>query len=74
MAVYVWTVYDHPSDEPEKFVARLHVTLDGAVYSTNIAFIADTLEDVRKALALNGIDTCLPRDERDDPVIVESWI
>lgn len=68
----IWTVYDHPRDYPDGFVARMHVVGRGAHGPTARALYGATLGDVRAALP-PGL-TCLARSPDDDPRIVESWI
>jgi hypothetical protein len=69
----VWTVYDHPSDYPDGFVARRHEAYtDHSVVATADAVFAPTLEAVRAKLP-PGLH-CITRSPGDDPVIVESWI
>lgn len=64
----IWTIYDHPSDFPGAFVARLSI-LDKPTAKT---LKAGTLAEVRAQLPA-GL-TCLPRSTADDPVIVECWL
>ena len=62
------TIYRRPKDYPDSFVARIFDTDKPTKY----IIIADTLADIRAYRpTYMGI---FPRDERDDPVIVESWI
>jgi len=69
----VWTIYDHPRDYPNHFVARRsEVLLGGAIGTTDEMFTASTLAAVR-ALLPPGLYR-LPRYPADDPVIVEIWI
>jgi len=65
----IWTITENPSDFPGKFVARRHVVGMGATCDCHVA---DSLEGVRALLPAGLI--MLPREEGDDPVIVESWI
>lgn len=70
----MWTVYDHPSDYPEKFVARrFDVDKDGARPSASI-IVAPDLETLRGILLCEMRLTCLTRNEGDDPCIVETWL
>lgn len=64
----LWTIYKHPSDYPDKYVARKFI-LDKP---TSEILIGDTLEEIRKMLPL-GL-TRFDRNPEDDPVIVETWI
>ena len=61
-------IYDHPADYPENFVARLW----DASKPTRLVALADTLKDIRKTIPPNM--TRIPRNEKDDPAIVEVWI
>lgn len=72
IGLHIWTIYDHPKDYPDSYVARLSLVGPGITAVTNAMFTADTLEELRRLLPL-GL-TRLPRQERDDPVIVEVWI
>jgi hypothetical protein len=69
--LHMWSVYDHPKDQPNHFVARLWLIGDGKLIPTNDMFIADTLEEVRSLLPPGLV--CVPRDPGDDPVILETW-
>lgn len=64
-----WTVYDHPSDYPNSFVARRWVTVRDQVAATNEMFTAETVEELG-ALLPRGL-VCFPRAPSDDPAIVE---
>jgi hypothetical protein len=69
----VWTVYDHPRDHPDSFVARRHEVLaGGTTVATPDAVFAPTLEEVRAKLPRDLVP--IARSPGDDPVIVESWI
>lgn len=69
----IWTVCRFPSDFPDKFTARKHLILEGRSETTNEVYVADTLAAIREQMAIMGL-TVLPRDPKDDPIIVESWI
>jgi hypothetical protein len=69
----LWTIYDHPLDAPQWYVARLHEAhltesrpLGRWVFDRELARLRCRFE--REGLS------CIPRDLRDDPSIVESWI
>lgn len=69
----IWTVYDHPADFPDGFVARLWaIGPGGEPLATRHIVLGATLEAVR-ALLPRGLD-CLPRQPGDDPCIVECWL
>jgi len=70
----MWAVYDHPSDYPDKFVARrFDVDASGPKPSASV-IIMDDLDKLRDVLAFELHLTCLTRNEGDDPVIVETWL
>lgn len=70
----MWTVYDHPKDYPDKYVARrFDVGAKGAVPSASIIVCPD-LETLRTMLAVEMHLTCLPRAAEDDPKIMETWV
>lgn len=67
----LWVVYDHPTDFPDSFAARLWLT----DRPTGEVLVADTLDDIRAAIAgLMPGAVCLMRQPDDDPVIVETWL
>jgi len=63
-----WTIYKHPKDYPDKVVARKFI-LDKP---TSEIIIGNTIEEVRSGIP-KGLTRFLP-DERDDSVIVETWL
>jgi hypothetical protein len=70
----MWTVYKHPRDYPDKFVARrFDVDGDGPKPSASI-IIAPDLDQLRDILERDLHLVCLSRNEGDDPVIVETWL
>lgn len=69
----IWTVYERPLDYPDCYVARRHQIEAGYSVATPEAILSDTLEPLRGRMLEMGL-TCLPRQEGDDPHIVESWI
>jgi hypothetical protein len=68
----MFVVTDHPSDEPEYFVARLYLTLPQNT-PTNFTLKHPELEPLQDVLEALGL-TKLMRDPADDPVIVEVWL
>jgi hypothetical protein len=66
----IWTVYDHPSDYPHCYVARQFI----GEKSTNSVMVSADLERLREILLVDMGLTRLERDERDDPVILETWL
>jgi hypothetical protein len=69
----MWVVYDHPSDMPEYFVARLWHIAPGMPHPTMTSLASLDLETVRQHLRDKGLDP-IPRVQGDDPVILECWL
>lgn len=68
----MWVVYDHPSDYPAHYIARLHEV--GTTHQvTDQVLVSATLEPLQEQLAGRGLIR-ITRNEEDDPVIVETWI
>jgi len=68
----IWTVYDHPPDYPEHFVARkFNVSAAGAVPCGTLV-ISTNLEDLQDELVAHGLSR-LERSPQDDPKVLESW-
>lgn len=65
----IWTIYDHPTDYPNAWVARAHDVPGGP---TDRVEVADSLEALRAKLP-RGL-TMLARHPDDDPVIREVWL
>jgi hypothetical protein len=65
----MWTIYDHPSDDPDVFVAR-RFELD---QPTADMVITKDLASIRRTFQRAGL-TCMTRLEEDDPCIVETWL
>jgi hypothetical protein len=71
-ALALWTVYDHPSDFPDRFIARLWLVSRTGTVMTEETVSAATLEELRDRLP-SGLCR-LDRDPSDDPVVVETWL
>lgn len=69
----IWTVYDHPTDFPQEFVARQHLADKGGSQPTQNAFRTRRIETMRMILGHAGLVQMM-RDPSDDPKIVESWL
>ncbi len=61
-------IYDHPTDYPEAFVARVW----DATRPTHIIATAATVEALREKIPSQMVR--LDRQANDDPCIVEVWI
>ena len=73
--VMIVTVYEHPKDIPDSYVARAHILSHGAKapYASPAIYIArDTLDAVRAAIPADMLRIC--RQPTDDPTIVESYM
>lgn len=68
----MFTVYDHPRDQPDVYVARLWFTLPKAE-ATNLILRHPELEVIRDELRGLGL-VHLMRQEADDPAILETWL
>ena len=68
----LWTIYDHPSDYPDHYVARKWLVEREGEKATDQYLMHTSLEGLRAQLPVGLY--CLPRQELDDPVIVETWV
>lgn len=71
-ALQMWVIYDHPRDEPNHFVARRWDIQAGKALPTKVHLLSKDLNALRSALP-PGLCK-MERDDRDDPVIMETWI
>ena len=71
--LYLWTVYDNPTDFPGQFVVRrFTVTAAEVRRGDNPWSVKDTLEEARKTLPPGLV--CMGRTSLDDSKIVETWL
>lgn len=70
----MWTVYDHPRDYPNSFVARQWIVEDGRERPTANIIIAPDLGMLRELLLTQIHLQPIPRSPSDDPKIVETWL
>jgi len=71
----LWTIYDHPTDFPNHFVARRWVVNKAYGHATQDHILADTLAELRAALRIHRPWLYrLPRQPDDDKKIVEVWL
>jgi hypothetical protein len=68
----MFVVYDHPSDYPDHFVARLWVSLP-IPQPMQLQIRSAHIESLRDIFEQAGL-TLLTRSEHDEPVILETWI
>ena len=71
----LYTVYNSPSDYPDKFVVRRFeiVPPKNEPVAKNVVIIGNDLEEIRGALRQMGLFP-IPRDETDDIKIIETWV
>lgn len=74
VVMQMWTVYERPSDFPDDYVARRWDIVRGArePIASGVLFAAKTLEQLRELLP-EGLHR-MPRQEGDEPQIVEVWL
>lgn len=68
----IWTIYDHPKDFADFFVARPLIIRPKTSGPIPMHLMARDLKTLR-ALLPHGL-TRLGRQEADDPVILEVWV
>jgi hypothetical protein len=68
----IWTIYDHPLDYPEWFVARPQIIRPKTSGPIPMHLMAKELNTLR-ALLPDGL-VCLNRQPTDDPFILEVWV
>jgi hypothetical protein len=71
----MWTIYDHPRDFPNHFIARKWDIVSGKQNPVRTEEIRTETElhTLRNYFAGLGL-MCLPRMEGDDPTILETWM
>lgn len=72
-ALVMWTVYDHPTDFPNNYVARKFMVTKGRAIATEEIILCPDLEALREQLEQLGL-VPLKRDPHDDAKIVETWL
>ncbi len=72
--VEIWTVFEKPTDFPQDYVARRFVIQGGEPpWGTEEKIVSKSLDLIRASMQARGL-ILLPRDENDQPRILESWI
>lgn len=70
----VWTIYDHPSDFPRNYVARMHIVFsDMTSEPTYELMVCPYLDPIQQQLHNAGW-TQFPRKDGEDPCILEHWM
>ena len=73
-ALSLWTVYDHPSDFPDTYVAREFLVTAAGLQPTASTIQNDDLAVLRTTL-LADFGLCqTARAADDDPKIIETWL
>lgn len=68
----MWTVYDHPKDYPDGYIARRHEAGNGVSNPTADVVTGD-LALIREAMTRCGL-YCMKRAPSDDLRILETWM
>ena len=71
-AVFLYTVYKHPTDFPDKWAMRAFIVSAKAINPSSTVITGDSLEEIRSHLP-RGL-TRMDRHPEDDPIIYETWI
>lgn len=66
------TIYDHPLDYPDTYVARLWIKKPLA--ATNIIVCSSELDTLRKDIQAAGFLVRIDGEIEYDPVILETWL
>lgn len=71
----IWTVYDHPADFPNSYVARRFEVgkHSRGIPTVTTDIVQGELQIIRESFRHCGL-TCLQRDDSDEPQIIESWL
>lgn len=69
----LWTIYNHPSDYPDNFVARRFTTDREGIHVTENVMVGQSLSGLRMVMRMSGL-TCIQRSPQDDPKILETWL
>lgn len=68
----ILTAYEHPSDFPDKYVARYFIITKGTVTATDELFTADTFEELVSLVPPNF--DFIPALDGDLPSVLGVWI
>jgi len=70
----IWTLYDHPADFPDSYVARRFSGMTGK--ATDQTIIGETPGEILVKIQAVDPNACMfiPRSPNDDPVIMGTWI
>jgi hypothetical protein len=71
----IWTISNSPADCPGQYVARkflIDANAEEPVVTPEV-IVSGSLESIRDKMQRMHL-SCITRDERDEPHIVESWL
>ena len=68
----MWVIYEDPTDNPGKFVARMHMAGRECYGATELHVVGDSLDEVRDKLPPGVVN--IGRQIGDEPHIVEVWL
>lgn len=71
-ALEMWTIYQRPRDYPCGYVVRRSIIGAGIVRADKVAIYVKDIHEARAMIPAGKV--CLPPDEGDDPVILETWL
>ena len=69
----IWTIYDKPKDYPNNFVARKEIISEGKRRWADEFMVSNKLENIQDYMKRQFLFR-IPRNEDDDPKIVECWL
>lgn len=67
----IWVIYENPTDYPGWWVVRRRCVGNGETVIDPAAILCYSLDQARSVIPQGLV--CFPRDQNDDPVIVETW-
>jgi len=72
-ALMIWTIYNHPKDYSNGFIARAYAITRYGARATSFILTAENLETLQNVFKQSGM-TCLLRQPQDDSKIIENWL
>lgn len=69
----IWTIYNHPTDYPDGYIARAYKVNEKGSHVTDETITSTDLEYLRMVFMRAGL-ACLMRNPNDDYKIIESWL
>lgn len=68
----LWTVYDRPTEHPRYCAVRKILVEDDGLEPADLQLFG-SVQEARSCLARRGLIR-VPRAEKDDPALVETWL